>query len=97
MMRREQFMVSDKYGSRSVPSAGGSIIGGIVIVGFGIVWTTMAATMGAPFFFPLFGVIFILGGIAKAVSSVTKASDYSAAEASYQEYRENVLKEIRNR
>lgn len=40
-----------------------NVVGGIVSIVFGIIWTLAAASMGAPFFFPLFGVVFIAVGI----------------------------------
>ena len=43
------------------PSAMGAV-GSVIAVIFGIFWTITAASMGAPFFFPLFGVLFIILG-----------------------------------
>ena len=48
------------------PSAMGAM-GSVAAVIFGIFWTIMAASMGAPVFFPIFGVIFILLGVVQAV------------------------------
>lgn len=48
------------------PSAMGAM-GSVVAIIFGIFWTIMAASMGAPLFFPIFGVIFILLGVVQAV------------------------------
>lgn len=48
------------------PSAMGAL-GSVVAIIFGIFWTIMAASMGAPVFFPIFGVIFILLGVVQAV------------------------------
>ena len=42
-------------------------LGSVVAIIFGIFWTIMAASMGAPVFFPIFGVIFILLGVVQAV------------------------------
>ena len=49
-------------------------IGAIAAIIFGIFWTIMAAAMHAPVFFPIFGVIFILLGIAQAVYSFKNAT-----------------------
>ncbi len=43
-----------------------NFIGSIVISVFGVVWTIGAAIMGAPFVFPLFGVVFVAMGIGQA-------------------------------
>ena len=48
------------------PSAMGAM-GSVVAIIFGIFWTIMAASMGAPVFFPIFGVIFVLLGVVQAV------------------------------
>ena len=44
------------------PSAMGAV-GSVVAVIFGIFWTIMAASLGAPIFFPIFGVLFIAIGV----------------------------------
>ncbi len=56
-------------------------IGSLVAVAFGILWTIMASSMtrGSPLgggvsLFPLFGILFILAGIANAVYSFTQAT-----------------------
>ncbi len=47
--------------------SGMSAIGAVIGIVFGIFWTITAISMGAPFMFPLFGVLFILIGIVNAV------------------------------
>lgn len=47
------------------PSAMGAF-GSLAAVLFGIVWTAVAVSSGAPGFFPLFGILFILTGIVQA-------------------------------
>ena len=41
-------------------------VGAIFAVVFGLSWTLAAASMGAPFFFPLFGVCFVVFGAVQA-------------------------------
>ena len=53
------------------PSAMGAM-GSVVAIIFGIFWTIMAASMGAPLFFPIFGVIFILIGWPKGIVKNTE-------------------------
>lgn len=55
------------------PSAMGAM-GAVASVIFGVIWTVAAASMGAPVFFPLFGVLFILIGIAQAVYNFKNAT-----------------------
>lgn len=52
------------------PGRGPSMMSGVGSVAgilFGIIWTIAAASMGAPVFFPLFGLVFIGIGVAQAV------------------------------
>ena len=48
--------------------------GAVFAVIFGIIWTIAAAGMGAPFFFPLFGLVFIGMGITSAVYNFKNAT-----------------------
>ena len=46
--RKEDFMVSDKNGNRSIPTRGGSMVaGGVAILVFGIFWIAMASNIGS--------------------------------------------------
>jgi hypothetical protein len=88
---RERYMVVGRYGTRSIPSRGTSLIGGVVIAGFGTLWTVMAASMGAPGFFPLFGVLFVLAGVGMSAYSFIKAGEYEQAYQRYQQRRATLL------
>jgi len=62
------------------PSMMGAI-GSVAAIVFGIIWTIAAASMGAPIFFPLFGLVFIGLGIVQAVyhfNNATSKNRYSA-------------------
>lgn len=62
------------------PSAMGAV-GSVVAVIFGIFWTIMAASLGAPIFFPIFGVLFIAIGVVQAIyhfKNATGENRYSA-------------------
>ncbi len=48
-------------------------IGGLVMAVFGVIWTVGALSMGAPPFFALFGVVFILVAIGRAIYSFYNA------------------------
>ena len=53
----------------------------LAAVAFGIIWTVMAASMGAPGLFPLFGVVFVILGVVQAVynfKNATGKNRYSA-------------------
>jgi len=56
---------------------GPSMMGGfgaLFVSVFGVFWTIAAASMGAPWFFPLFGVCFVIYGIAIAVYNFKNAT-----------------------
>ena len=59
------------------PGRGPSMMGGIgsiLAAVFGLIWTCGAASMGAPGFFLLFGVVFIGIGVVNAVYSFKNAT-----------------------
>lgn len=55
------------------PSAMGAWMS-VVAVGFGIFWTVMASSMGAPVIFPVFGGLFILTGIISGIYNFKNAT-----------------------
>ena len=82
--RREGLMTRNKDGSRSKPSAGGSIAGAMAAAVFGIIWIGMAssfASFGGPGGIQLFGIVFIVVAIVIAVGGVNRAGRYQQAEA----------------
>ena len=83
-LQRNEFMVHGKHGSR-IPSSAGSLVGGLVAAGFGIFWLVFASSMGAPFPFILFGLIFVgaaIVGAVKGADVVRKASSVTAVSLS---------------
>jgi uncharacterized protein YqgQ len=98
LLERENYMLPTRYGHRRVPGKTGSVLGGIVAVGFGILWTGMASSMaaigGGPFnFFPFVGVLFILFGAGMSVVGFMKSVQHDEAQRRYQRRRA----EIQNR
>ena len=89
---RMSHMVTNKHGQHSLPTKGGAMVVGGMVVGFGILWTviatgisTAASSMGAPgvfriipMVFPLFGVLFVGFGIFNIVSMVKKSEAYES-------------------
>lgn len=66
------------------PGRGPSMMGAFgsaAVTVFGIIWTISAMSMGAPFFFALFGLIFVIMGIVQTVynfKNATSKNRYSA-------------------
>ena len=48
--------------------------GSVIAVIFGIIWTAITITMDAPFFFPIFGVVFIITGVVQAIYNYKNAT-----------------------
>jgi hypothetical protein len=92
--RKEGSMVSGKHGHRYLPSQGASIAGGVFAIVFGVIWMCFAAGMGAPFPFPLFGLLFIGVALYGMVTNSSKASAYESADREFQQQRERLIREI---
>ncbi len=96
-LEREKYMIRNRRGFQYIPTKGSSVVGGMVIVIFGVFWTVVAAsiTAYAPFpiakFFPVFGILFIVLGAASAIRSYSKADQYTEAEAIYLRRRQDLL------
>lgn len=93
-MERESYMSTDKYGSRHVPSGGGSLVGGVIAGGFGVFWiiqTTSAPAGTMPAIFPLFGVLLIVLGVGGAIHGFIQADAYRLAHERYQQRRAELL------
>jgi hypothetical protein len=94
-MEREQYLMSNRYGRRIVPTSGlglASAIGGGV---FGLFWLIMAVTITgsapddgpfviAKFVFPLFGVVFILVAVGWGLVCLDRARKYEEAHKAYE-------------
>lgn len=101
---RQQYMLADRYGRRSVPTPGMGIIAGAVGGLFGAFWTIMACAITGeapdvgPFavakvMFPLFGVVFTVAAIGYGIYTVTRAQKYEQALAAYKARRDRALSE----
>jgi len=93
-MKAESFMVANKEGVKSVPTATGSVVGGVFAVVAGIIWMVAASSMGAPGVFPLFGLVFIAIAVVGMVRGAGKAGGYSTAKSVHDQERRKLLGEI---
>lgn len=89
--RKEEFMITSKHGHKSLPTETSAMVGGVVVVVFGLIWmvfafgiTSRGPASGPGGIFPLFGLLFIGFGIYNAISAGNKANDYKKALAEYQ-------------
>ena len=71
-----------------------SCVVGIAVAGFGVFWTIMAASMGAPGFFVLFGVVFVLiaiGGVVYNFHNATHKNRISTFDITTQNEESNPI------
>lgn len=92
---REGYMITDKHGRRHEPSVAGSVVGGIVAVGFGIFWMMMLPAQAGGF--ALFGVVFVLVGIGVSIYGYVRAQDYLRAERNYRRRRNGLYRKMHSR
>jgi hypothetical protein len=89
---RERYLVTGRRGARYLPSVASSVVTGVIAVGFGLLWTAMAAAlMNGLGPFPLFGLFFVALGLWVSVSSLRKALRYRSAHEAYQRRRAELL------
>jgi hypothetical protein len=92
--QRNGLLVRGKDGNLTEPSAAGSMVVGVIVIAFGIFWTVKASAMGAPGFFPLFGLVFIGFALFGMISGASKASQYRSEQAVYQGRRDALIARI---
>ncbi len=88
---RDELMVTGRRGSQNAPSTAGGLVSIFVGLIGGGVWTALAASIGAPSLVILFGIIFIVIGVAGGIVSLSKADQLETARAAYESRRQHLL------
>lgn len=94
LLDRDRYKVKGQDGHYSVPSQAGSVVGMVLAAAFGVFWTISSASMGAPGFFPLFGIVFIFAAIAGGLAGLKKADAFQRNRKSYEVQRKMLLHRI---
>lgn len=92
-MQRDSLLVRNKDGSTSEPSALGTAMGivmGLFAMGFAIFWMVMASSMGAPFPFPCFGLIFLIVIPITIYNQIQKSNRFEQMRSSYEVERQRL-------
>jgi len=89
-------MVRDKNGRESEPSSVVSLVGGVMAVVFGLIFTFTAAQMGTGIM-PLFGLLFVGMGFFIAIAGTGQTNRYAQRKSRYQRRREELLHKIQNK
>lgn len=91
---RQAMMVRGKNGSVSEPSASSATFGGMLAIAMGVVWMIFTGASPAPAIFPMFGLVFIGGGIFGIISGNGKASEFESLRSRYQMKRGHLISQI---
>jgi hypothetical protein len=90
---RQSKMIHSKNGSVSEPDSASATGAGIMVIVLGVGWMIFAASVGAgPS--PIFGLLFIGGGIYVMISGNAKASEFQSLRSRYQMRRGKLISEI---
>ena len=95
-MNLRNFMVHGKTGEH-LPTSGGSAVGMIIAIVGGGAFTIFSSNMGAPAFFPLFGLLFIGIGVFQGISGGSKAQAYEKGKQQYDSKRQQLVRELNKR
>lgn len=90
---RQGFLTTDKRGNKHEPTTAGAILGGVILIGGGLFFAIVSGNIGAPFFFPLFGLAFAGVGVYLLVTGPARARQYQQAQAEYRRRRNAVTPE----
>lgn len=93
-MERESLLVRGKEGQVHEPSGSSSLVGAFVAIMVGTGWMIFTSRMGAPAIFPLFGLVFIIAGVAGAFSGHSRANRFNAARSRHETARQELLKQL---
>jgi hypothetical protein len=66
----------------------------MIMIVFGIFWMSMATSIGAPSFLPLFGLLFIGGAVFSMINGTTKAGAYKSGRDDYEARRRQLVNRI---
>lgn len=96
-MEKERYLLKSRQGETMVPTRRGialvAAIGGI----FGLFWIILTIAMGAPLFFPFFGLVVVAGVIAVCIKAMSGARIYERRKRDYDGERGKILEKIRER
>ncbi len=92
--RRESMLVRSRDGHVSEPSSISSIAAGFIAVGVGIVFIIATASMHAPPFIPLFGLVIIGFAIFGMVNGTNKATSFREGRSRYESERQSLVSRL---
>lgn len=92
--RSADLMIHGKHGRVSTPNKTSSVIGGVFITIFGLIWTIFAGAAFPPM--ALFGLCFVVFGIWASIDSYGKAERYARLQAEHEAKRSRILSQLRS-
>jgi DNA-directed RNA polymerase subunit RPC12/RpoP len=96
-VEKERYLLKGTHGETMVPTRGVLVIVSVIGGVFGLFWMILTLAMGAPLFFPFFGLIVVAGVIAVCIKAMSSARIYERRKRDYDIKRGKILEEIRGR
>jgi hypothetical protein len=91
---RQGMMIREKDGGLSEPSTVASVIAGFVFILGGVVFSIVSGAMGAPGFFPLFGLLFVGVGFFNLITGPAKAARFRNLQDSHEMRRNRLIRAL---
>jgi DNA-directed RNA polymerase subunit RPC12/RpoP len=91
---RQGFLTSDKHGNKHEPATPEfAVLGGVVVIGFGLFFAVLTASIVQGGLFPLFGLLVIGYGVYLLVTGPARAREFQRAREAYHRRRAAVTPE----
>jgi len=87
-------MIREKDGGLSEPSTAASAIGGLIMIIGGVSFSIASGSMGAPVFFPVFGLLFVGVGIFNLITGPAKATRFRNLQQNHEMRRSRLIRAI---
>jgi DNA-directed RNA polymerase subunit RPC12/RpoP len=81
---RRKYLTTDKHGKTHEPNAVGSIVMGLIVCVFGVIFMGSTLSSGAPCLFPVVGLAIIGFGIFVVVTGPAKARQFQDAQTAHE-------------
>ena len=92
-MSERESLLHMRNGEGSIPSPTGAMAGGGFAAVFGVLWTIFAISMGAPWFFAAFGVVFVVVALRGGIRAHRRAAKFIERQEEFQRKRRELLGE----
>lgn len=88
---RERYLVTNKQGHRREPNRAAAIMSGILVLAFGIFWMVVVTSKARSPSFSLFGLVFIIIGLAVSILNYNRSAEFRRAQRRYYQRRREII------